>query len=127
MNLLEEGKDFNAAIDAFTRAAEVDPLGEDYGETVIFFCHLGNRDWEKANQSLDREMRENNHSRYFGFKASVLAHQGKVSESKEWLLKYQKERPEIKTMDDYKSVAPDLNNEIKELMIEGMRLAGLPE
>ena len=30
-------------------------------------------------------------------------------------------------MDDYKSVAPDLNNEIKELMIEGMRLAGLPE
>ena len=97
MNLLEEGKDFNAAIDAFTRAAEVDPLGEDYGETVIFFCHLGNRDWENAIQSLDREMRENNHSRYFGFKAAVLAHQGKVSESKEWLLKYQKERPEIKT------------------------------
>jgi tetratricopeptide (TPR) repeat protein len=127
MNLLEEGKDFNAAIDAFTRAAEVDPLGEDYGETVIFFCHLGNRDWDSANQSLDREMRENNHSRYFGFKAAVLAHQGKVSESKEWLLKYQKERPEIKTIDDYKSVAPDLNNEIKELMIEGMRLAGMPE
>ena len=127
MNLLEEGKDFNAAIDAFTRAAEVDPLGEDYGETVIFFCHLGNRDWEKANQSLDREMRENNHSRYFGFKAAVLAHQGKVSESKEWLLKYQKERPEIKTIDDYKSVAPDLNKEIQELMIEGMRLAGMPE
>ena len=127
MNLLEEGKDFNAAIDAFTRAAEVDPLGEDYGETVIFFCHLGNGDWESANQSLDREMRENNHSRYFGFKAAVLAHQGKVSESKEWLLKYQKERPEIKTIDDYKGVAPDLNNEIKELMIEGMRLAGMPE
>ena len=127
MNLLEEGKDFNAAIDAFTRAAEVDPLGEDYGETVIFFCHLGNRDWENAMQSVDREIRENNHSRYFGFKAIVLAHQGKVSESKEWLLKYQKERPEIKSIEDYKNVAPDFNNEIKSIMIEGMKIAGLPE
>jgi hypothetical protein len=72
-------------------------------------------------------MRENNHSRYFGFKAAVLAHQGEVEESKEWLLKYQEERPEIKTIEHYKSVAPDLNNKIKELMIEGMQLAGMPE
>ena len=127
MNLLEEGKDFNAAIDAFTRAAEVDPLGEDYGETVIFFCHLGNRDWENAIQSVNREIRENNHSRYFGFKAVVLAHQGKVSESKEWLLKYQKERPEIKSIEDYKNVAPEFNNDIKSIMIEGTKIAGLPE
>ena len=72
-------------------------------------------------------MRENNHSRYFGFKAAVLAHQGKVSEGNEWLLKYQKERPEIKTIEDYKGVAPSMNSKIKELMIEGIRLAGLPE
>ena len=126
MNLLEEGN-FTDAIDALTRAAEIDPLGEGYGETVIFLCHFGNRDWENARQSLEREMRENNHSRYYGFKAAVLAHQGELSESKEWLLKYQKERPEIKTIEDYKSVAPDLNKDIGELMIEGMRLAGLPE
>ena len=50
-----------------------------------------------------------------------------MEESKEWLLKYQEERPEIKTIEDYKSVAPDLNNKIKELMIEGMHLAGMPE
>ena len=126
MNLLEEGN-FTDSIDALTRAAEIDPLGEGYGETVIFLCHFGNRDWENARQSLEREMRENNHSRYYGFKAAVLAHQGELSESKEWLLKYQKERPEIKTIEDYKSVAPDLNKEIQELMIEGMRLAGLTE
>ena len=42
-------------------------------------------------------------------------------------MKYQEERPEIKTIEDYKSVAPDLNKEIQELMIEGMRLAGMPE
>ena len=110
-----------------TRSAEIDDLAENYGETVIFLCHFGNKDWENAIQSLEREMRENNHSRYFGFKAAVLAHQGKVGESKEWLLKYQEERPEIKTIEDYKSVAPDLNKEIQELMIEGMRLAGMPE
>ena len=126
MNLLEEGQ-FTGAIDALTRAAEIDPLGEGYGETVIFLCHFGNRDWENARQSLEREMRENNHSRYYGFKAAVLAHQGELTESKEWLLKYQEERPEIKTIDDYKSVAPDLNKEIQELMIEGIRLAGMPE
>ena len=126
MNLLEESS-FTAAIDAFTRSAEIDDLAENYGETVIFLCHFGNKDWENAIQSLEREMRENNHSRYFGFKAAVLAHQGKVGESKEWLLKYQEERPEIKTIEDYKSVAPDLNKEIQELMIEGMRLAGMPE
>ena len=126
MNLLEESA-FTAAIDAFTRSAEIDDLAENYGETVIFLCHFGNKDWENAIQSLEREMRENNHSRYFGFKAAVLAHQGKVGESKEWLLKYQEERPEIKTIEDYKSVAPDLNKEIQELMIEGMRLAGMPE
>ena len=127
MNLVEDGKDFTAAIDAFTKAAEIDPLGEHYGQTVIFFCHLGNRDWENANQSLDREMRENNHSRYFGFKAVVLAHQGKVEESKEWLSKYQKERPEIKNIEDYRTVAPSLNEQIKNLLIEGMKMAGLPE
>ena len=89
--------------------------------------NLENADWENAIQSVDREIRENNHSRYFGFKAIVLAHQGKVSESKEWLLKYQKERPEIKSIEDYKNVAPDFNNEIKSIMIEGMKIAGLPE
>ena len=57
----------------------------------------------------------------------MLAHQGKVSESKEWLLKYQTERPEIKSIEDYKNVAPDFNNEIKSIMIEGMKIAGLPE
>ena len=72
-------------------------------------------------------MRENNHSRYFGFKAVVLAHQGKVEESKEWLSKYQKERPEIKNIEDYRTVAPSLNEQIKNLLIEGMKMAGLPE
>ena len=69
-------------------------------------------------------MRENNHSRYFGFKAAVLAHQGKVRESKEWLLKYQEERPEIKTLSDYRKVAPAI---AEEFIIDGLRKSGLPE
>ena len=76
MNLVEDGKDFTAAIDAFTKAAEIDPLGEHYGQTVIFFCHLGNRDWENANQSLDREMRENNHSRSVSYTHLTLPTSG---------------------------------------------------
>ena len=31
------------------------------------------------------------------------------------------------SIEDYKNVAPDFNNEIKSIMMEGMKIAGLPE
>ncbi|MFL2797491.1 MAG: tetratricopeptide repeat protein [Paracoccaceae bacterium] len=72
MNLLEE-RSLQHAIDAFTRAAEIDDLAENYGETVIFLCHFGNKDWENAIQSVDREMRENNHSQIFWIQSSCFS------------------------------------------------------
>ncbi len=54
-----------------------------------------------------------------------FSHEGKIEESKEWLKKYQENRPEIKTIKDYKKVIPDLNQQINAILLDGMRKAGL--
>ena len=70
-------------------------------------------------------MRENDHSRYHAFKAIVLAHEGKIEESQHWLKKYQENRPEIKTLKDYENVVPEINQKVKEILLNGMKKAGL--
>ena len=117
--------DYDNAIDFLNRAHEINPKGVPFYETMLLFCHLGKNDWISANQSVDRSMRENDHSRFHAFKAIVLAHEGKIDESKEWLKKYQENRPEIKTIDDYEQVVPQINQEVKDILLNGMRKAGL--
>ena len=117
--------DYDNAIDFLNRAHEINPKGVPFYETMLLFCHLGKNDWISANQSVDRSMRENDHSRFHAFKAIVLAHEGKIDESKEWLKKYQENRPEIKTIDDYDQVVPQINQEVKDILLNGMRKAGL--
>ena len=117
--------DYDNAIDFLNRAHEINPKGVPFYETMLLFCHLGKNDWVSANQSVDRSMRENDHSRFHAFKAIVLAHEGKIEESKEWLKKYQENRPEIKTIDDYEQVVPQINQEVKDILLNGMRKAGL--
>ena len=48
-----------------------------------------------------------------------------MEESKEWLKKYQENRPEIKTIKDYENVVPGINQEVKDILLNGMRKAGL--
>ena len=117
--------DYDNSIDFLNRAYEISPKGIPFYETMLLFCHLGKNDWISANQSVDRSMRENDHSRFHAFKAIVLAHEGKIEESKEWLKKYQENRPEIKTIDDYEQVVPQINQEVKDILLNGMRKAGL--
>ena len=117
--------DYENAIDFLNRAHEINPKGVPFYETMLLFCHLGKNDWISANQSVDRSMRENDHSRFHAFKAIVLAHEGKIEESKEWLRKYQENRPEVKTLEDYEQVVPQINQEVKDILLNGMRKAGL--
>ena len=117
--------DYDNAIDFLNRAHEINPKGVPFYETMLLFCHLGKNDWISANQSVDRSMRENDHSRFHAFKAIVLAHEGKIEESKEWLRKYQENRPEVKTLEDYEQVVPQINQEVKDILLNGMRKAGL--
>ena len=117
--------DYDNSIDLLTRAHESNRKAVPFYETMLLFCHLGKNDWMSANQSVDRSMRENDHSRYHAFKAVVLAHEGKIDESNEWLKKYQENRPEIKTIEDYEKVVPGINQEVKDILLDGMRKAGL--
>jgi tetratricopeptide (TPR) repeat protein len=117
--------DYDNSIDLLNRAYESNPKRVPFYETMLLFCHLGKNDWLSANQSIDRSMRNNDHSRFHAFKAIVLAHEGKIEESKEWLKKYKENRPEIKTLEDYKKVVPEINKEVKEILLNGMSKAGL--
>ena len=117
--------DYDNAIDLFNRANESNRKTLPFYETMLLFCYLGKNDWLSANQSVDRSMRENDHSRYHAFKAVVLAHEGKIEESKEWLKKYQENRPEIKTIEDYEKVVPGPSQEVTDILLDGMRKAGL--
>ena len=54
-----------------------------------------------------------------------LAHENKLDESKEWLKKYQDNRPEIKTLADYEKVVPELNQDVTDILLKGLKIAGL--
>ena len=118
---------YDKAMDAFKAALEIDPQSRMWHDTWLTFCHIGKKDWEEAIISIDRNLRDQEHSRFYGFKAAVLAHQGKLDEAKVCLDKYLKDRPEVKNSADYANVAPEFNDDIKNSFIEGMELAGLPK
>ena len=122
--LVREAK-YDEAMDAFKSALEIDPQSRMWHDTWLTFCHIGKKDWEEAIISIDRNLRDQEHSRYYGFKAAVLAHQGKLDEAKVCLDKYLKDRPEVKNSADYANVAPEFNDDIKNPLVEGMELAGL--
>ncbi len=126
MLLVSEAR-YDEAMTAFKSALEIDPASRMWHDTWLTFCHMGKNDWESALESIDRNLRDQEHSRYFGFKAAVLGHQGKTQEAKQWLDKYLNYRPEIKNSADYTGIAPDFNDDIKNSLVEGMVLAGLPK
>jgi len=107
------------------------PAGEGKTTTSVGLvdglCHIGKKDWDEAILSIDRNLRDQEHSRYYGFKAAVLAHQGKIDEAKVCLDKYLEDRPEVKNSEDYAGVAPEFNEDIKNTFVKGMELAGLPK
>jgi len=117
--------DYDNSIELLNRAHESNRKTVPFYELMLLFCHLGKNDWSSANQSVDRSMRENDHSRFRAFKAVILAHEGKIEQSKQWLEKYQEDRPEIKTIEDYEKVVPGVNQEVKNILLDGMRKAGL--
>ena len=126
LQLQREGK-FDDAIDCLKKAMEIDPVGRVEWENWIMFCYIGKRDLDNALTSINRTIEDAPHNRLFGFKASVLALKGEIEESKIWLQKYLNERQEIKSLEDYKKVVPEMNESLTNNLLEGMKIAGLPE
>ena len=85
---------------------------------------MGLRDFENALENINKAIEVGpDFTGALGFKASVLAHLDRVEESKDFLAKYQEKRPAVKKTSDYEKVAPTI---IKEVLIEGLVKAGMP-
>lgn len=124
MQLQREGE-FDKAIAYVKQAIDIDPASRYDLESWLIFCYIAKQDWDNALVSINRSIEDTPHSRLFGFKAAVLALMGQLEESKVWLEKYLSDRPEIKSLDDYKKVVPEMNEYLKSNLIKGMQLAGL--
>ena len=84
----------------------------------------GLRDFENALDDINKAIEADpDFTGALGFKASILAHLDRVEEAKEFLEKYQEKRPAVKKTSDYEKVAPTI---IKEVLIEGLVKAGMP-
>ncbi len=126
MSLMRQGK-YDEAIDCVKQAIEIDPVGRMEWEGWLIFCYIGKKDLDNALNSINRTIQDAPHNRLFGFKAAVLALMGEIEESKIWLKKYVVERPEVKTLGDYRKVAPEMSETLTNNLLEGLKLAGLPE
>ena len=126
MQLLRTGE-YDKSIEYIKKMWEVDPISRHNSEGFLVFNYISKKDYDNALITLSRLIEDTPHNRYIGFKASVLALKGEIDESKIWLKKYLDERKEIKNIPDYLKVVPDMNDDLKNNLVEGMKLAGLPE
>ena len=121
---LAQFKKFDEALKLINKAIEIDPYRKNNSGVILTWIYIGLKDWENAlfwiNDTYDRMP----HSRLDGWKSAVLALNDQIDDSKEFLNKFQKQRPEIKKLADYEKVAVDM---IKDILLEGLKKAGLPE
>ncbi len=126
LKLSREGE-FDKAIEYIKQGMDIDPGNRVDWENWMMFTNIAKGDFKNAMSSLNWCMDYLLHNRHYGFKAAILALDGRVGESKEWLDKYLKARPEIKNLEDYKKVVPEMNDYLKNNLIQGMKLAGLSD
>lgn len=122
---LQRDGNFDKAIEYIKLGMEIDPASRGDWENWLMFSYIAMGDYKSAMNSLNWCMDYLFHNRHYGFKAAILALEGNIEESKEWLAKYLEARPEITSLDDYRKVVPEMNDYLKNNLIEGMKLAGL--
>ncbi len=99
------------------KALEMNPMAQrtyDYFFPILYMA-MGNssKSLEWCNILYDR----GSHNRYHGWKAAIYAHLGDIEMAKQYLKEFCKLRPEIKTLEDYKKVAPTV---CLDYLIEGL-------
>ena len=114
---------FQESLDSINKALELDPSDAARFQSMLPFCYIGLRDFEKAIEWCNTltELFPKNFSRW-GFKAASLAHLDRIEEGKSALKIYLNNRTEIKTLSDYEKVAPD---SIKDILLDGLKKLGL--
>ena len=115
---------FEESLEYIKKAIELDPISQRNYEGFFPLLYIALKDWDNSIFWLDTFYERGPHSRFLGWKAAVLGQMNKIDLAKEVLNKFLEERSEIKTIKDYEKVAPTI---IKDVLIEGLKLAGLPE
>ena len=110
-------KRFEEAEFYIERAMEMNPIGRRTYEGLLPFLYMAmansNKSLEWCNILYDR----GSHSRYNGWRAAIYVHLGDVETAKTYLEKFRQQRPEVKTLEDYKKVAPTI---CMDYLIEGL-------
>ena len=120
---LTTNRDFEEAKKYVLKGLELNPYQQRYYPPIL--CCVGLLEYEDAINFCNKSIEvDPNFTGAYGWKASMLAHLGRMDEAKEILQIYMDLRPEIKSLSDYEKVAPTV---IKEVLIDGLRKAGLTE
>ena len=117
-------REFEEALLYVNKAIEMDPANKDRFEGFLPLLFMAMRDLENSLKWLLLMNERGAHSRYLGWLACTYAHLDEMEKAGEHLEKFLKERPEIKTLTDYRTVAPTI---AEEFLIEGLRKAGMPD
>jgi adenylate cyclase len=101
-------KRFEEAEFYIERAMEMNPIGRRTYEGLLPFLYMAmansNKSLEWCNILYDR----GSHSRYDGWRAAIYVHLGDIETAKIFLEKFRQQRSEVKTLEDYKKVAPTI-------------------
>jgi adenylate cyclase len=110
-------KRFEEAEFYIERAMEMNPIGRRTYEGLLPFLYMAmnnsNKSLEWCNILYDR----GSHSRYDGWRAAIYVHLGDIETAKTYLEKFRQQRSEVKTLEDYKKVAPTI---CMDYLIEGL-------
>jgi adenylate cyclase len=110
-------KRFEEAEFYIEKAMEMNPIGRRTYEGLLPFLYMAmdnsNKSLEWCNILYDR----GSHSRYDGWRAAIYVHLGDIETAKTYLEKFRHQRSEVKTLEDYKKVAPTI---CMDYLIEGL-------
>ena len=101
-------KRFEEAEYYLLRAMEMNPIGRRGYEGLMPFLYMAMADSNKSLEWCNILYDRGSHSRYNGWRAAIYVHLEDFENARIFLKKFREERPEVKTIEDYKKVAPSI-------------------
>ena len=101
------------------RAIELNPIERSGYEGFFPILYMAMRNSEEAMNWSNILSDRKHHSRLDGFRASISAHLGNLSDASAYLEKFRKARPEIESLDDYRKVTPTI---CEDYLLEGFAM-----
>ena len=101
-------KRFEEAEYYLLRAMEMNPIGRKGYEGLMPFLYMAMADSNKSLEWCNILYDRGSHSRYNGWRAAIYVHLEDFENARIFLKKFREERPEVKTIEDYKKVAPSI-------------------